>query len=299
MGGKGSGSWTIQGRKRLTCECLALDIKDNEKLNLVQGAVQIQETACNYGGSRKWFVCPGEGCGRRARKLYRWQGVWRCRKCHGLAYRSQLCSKSFNSLDRARKLRMRLGEGEPIVMSPMPSKPLQMAQRRYQKITSDIMQAEIKALREMVCLGLEYAQIFDGREKAVKEIQGKVETRLPAEQQSVIELLAQGVQDAEVARVTGVSLDELRIWKNNDPVFIAELNRLRKIHWENSVDQLRGLVPRALAALLEVLNDSANPQRWRAAMEIVKVAGLSPEASHDLGRMIGPDDPREISRRMM
>lgn len=294
MGGVNSGTWLRSGRKRLTCECLAIDIKEAEKLNNFQ--VEFQEAACNYGGTRKWFVCPG-GCGRRAQKLYRWHGVWRCRKCHELAYRSQLRSKSLNSLEKARKLRMRLGEDEPIMMSPMPPKPRQMPHRRYQKITSDIMEAEIKALREMAFLGLEYGLITGGRGKAVKQIQVKAETRLPAEQLSVIELLSQGIQEADVAKVTGVSLDEMRIWKNNDPIFIAELNRLRKIHWENSVDQLRGLVPHALTALLDVLNDSANPQRWRAAMEIVKVVGLSPEASHDLGRMIGPDDPREIERR--
>ncbi len=297
MGGLGSGTWRRQGRKRLTSECMALDIKDAEKVDNLQIGVQFQEAACNFGGERKWFVCPG-GCGRRARKLYRWQGVWRCRKCHGLAYRSQLRSKPLNSLEKARKLRMRLGEDKPIIMAPMPPKPLQMTHRRYQKVIADIMQAEIKAIREIAVLGLGCDQLFSRREKAVKEVQGKVETRLPAEQQSVIELLSQGIQDAEVARVTGVSLDEVRVWKSNDSVFIAELNRLRKIHWENSVDQLRGLVPRALAALLEVLNDSANPQRWRAAMEILKVAGLSPEASHDLGRMIGPDDPKEIERRI-
>lgn len=296
MGGLGSGTWERQRRKRLTSECLVVDVIDAKKLDNLQ--VKFQETACNYGGTRKWFVCPG-GCGRRARKLYRWQGVWRCRKCHGLAYRSQLRGKPLNSLDKARKLRKRLGEGEPVVMSPIPPKPPQMPLGRYHKITSDIMKAEIKALREMAFLGLGYDPITGGRVKDLKEIQGKAETRLSAEQQRVIELLSQGVQDAEVAKATGVSLDEMRIWKSNDPVFIAELNRLRKIHWENSVDQLRGLVPRALAALLEVLNDSANPGRWRAAMEVVKLVGLSPEASHDLGRMIGPDDPREISRRMM
>ena len=42
-------------------------------------------------GGRVWeFICPGAGCGRRVRRLYRPAGfaLYACRRCHGLTYRS-------------------------------------------------------------------------------------------------------------------------------------------------------------------------------------------------------------------
>jgi hypothetical protein len=39
-----------------------------------------------FGGSRRWFGCPG--CGRRCRALYCGEAVLRCRLCLGLKYRT-------------------------------------------------------------------------------------------------------------------------------------------------------------------------------------------------------------------
>jgi hypothetical protein len=55
--------------------------------------VLITSTACNYGGVRLWFVCPGWkngiACRRRSRKLYLPRGhVFACRVCHELTYES-------------------------------------------------------------------------------------------------------------------------------------------------------------------------------------------------------------------
>lgn len=55
--------------------------------------VYFSSTECNYGGSRLWFVCPlvvkGIRCGRRCRILYLDNGLFGCRYCHNLSYRSQ------------------------------------------------------------------------------------------------------------------------------------------------------------------------------------------------------------------
>ena len=59
-------------------------------------------TPTAYGGSRPWFICPGEGgCGeRRAAILYSdHSGGLLCRVCLNLAYPSQ----SENSQDRAKR----------------------------------------------------------------------------------------------------------------------------------------------------------------------------------------------------
>ena len=56
--------------------------------------VSITTTACNYGGARLWFICPGWkngiACRRRCRKLYLSPRghVFACRVCHDLTYES-------------------------------------------------------------------------------------------------------------------------------------------------------------------------------------------------------------------
>ncbi len=51
--------------------------------------IDLEWTSCNYGGSRPWFICPGEGCGRRVAILYGPTLPPLCRQCRGLCYASQ------------------------------------------------------------------------------------------------------------------------------------------------------------------------------------------------------------------
>lgn len=51
-------------------------------------SVTLERTPCHYGGSRLWFRCPAQSCGRRVRILYG-GGYFLCRKCMGLSYASQ------------------------------------------------------------------------------------------------------------------------------------------------------------------------------------------------------------------
>jgi transposase-like protein len=64
-------------------------------------------TACNYGKSRPWFVCPV--CQRRAAVLYMRAGRFACRHCQRVAYSSQ----SGDTIDRMwrkqSKIEARLG----------------------------------------------------------------------------------------------------------------------------------------------------------------------------------------------
>jgi hypothetical protein len=56
--------------------------------------IPIETTACNFGGERPWFRCPGvingEHCDRRVGKLYRPPrgDLYLCRHCYDLGYRS-------------------------------------------------------------------------------------------------------------------------------------------------------------------------------------------------------------------
>ncbi len=59
--------------------------------------VKLAETACHFGGTRYWFMCPlyigGVACGRRVGCLYKEGDYFGCRHCYGLTYTSKVRSK--------------------------------------------------------------------------------------------------------------------------------------------------------------------------------------------------------------
>jgi hypothetical protein len=98
----------------------------------VEQQVQLERTACNYGGHRAWFRCPADGCGRRVAILY-CAGIFACRRCHQLAYWSQRRSASEGAIRRAQAIRERLG-GTGNMYSPFPAKPKGMHWRTYRRL---------------------------------------------------------------------------------------------------------------------------------------------------------------------
>lgn len=72
--------------------------------------IAIERTACNYGGSRPWFLCPG--CRGRRAVLYDSGHRFECRRCLRLVYTS-ITEDKFHRLRRKRgKLLERLREYE-------------------------------------------------------------------------------------------------------------------------------------------------------------------------------------------
>ncbi|MGI8419222.1 MAG: hypothetical protein ACR2LN_01105 [Candidatus Levyibacteriota bacterium] len=49
----------------------------------------ITTTPCHFGGFRYWFLCPNMDCKKRARSIYARSGLFLCRHCHNLTYRSR------------------------------------------------------------------------------------------------------------------------------------------------------------------------------------------------------------------
>jgi hypothetical protein len=60
--------------------------RPDEDWHTVREQVGLEQTPSNFGGMRRWFVCPG--CGTRRAMFYCVSGIFRCRLCHDLAYRS-------------------------------------------------------------------------------------------------------------------------------------------------------------------------------------------------------------------
>lgn len=86
----------------------------------------IVETPVHLGGVRPWFRCPS--CGGRAAILY--GPRFACRKCKHVAYPSQRESPRYRPLQRAQKIRMRLG-GDANITLPFPPRPKGMHRNTY------------------------------------------------------------------------------------------------------------------------------------------------------------------------
>ncbi len=136
MGGWGSGRYARAGAKRTTDDLLSLDVREMKREGrivpeqeefIVREGVEIPLTWTPSGFSggggnlpRPWFVCPGDGCGRRAAILYLDGRRLLCRICLDLAYPSQRKGRRLDkAMRRAEKARARLATpDEDLVAKP-------------------------------------------------------------------------------------------------------------------------------------------------------------------------------------
>jgi hypothetical protein len=96
--------------------------------------VPLEWTPCHFGGERPWFVCPGDGCGRRAAVLYGGR-YFLCRRCQGLAYESTRESPGERATRKVQRIRKRLG-GSANLLTPLPPKPKGMHWRTYERLAA-------------------------------------------------------------------------------------------------------------------------------------------------------------------
>jgi len=73
----------------------------------VKQIISLSQTPCNFGGYRKWFLCPR--CWKRVAVLYGAGKYFYCRHCHDLAYSCQQETPPFRLTSKAQKIRKRLG----------------------------------------------------------------------------------------------------------------------------------------------------------------------------------------------
>jgi hypothetical protein len=111
----------------------------------VKETVPLTWTACNFGGERPWFVCPGAGCGRRVAVLYGPGKYFLCRHCCDLVYQSQRDNGIYRALHRAQKIREQLG-GSANMMEPFPEKPKGMHQDTYMRLFWEHHEAEMEQI---------------------------------------------------------------------------------------------------------------------------------------------------------
>ena len=117
---------------------------------------------------------------------------------------------------------------------------------------------------------------------------------LSVAQLNAVDLLGTGTTDQEAAAAVGVTRQTVNGWRNSNPYFQAELNRRRQELWGVAVDQLRALLPRAVAVLAEEL-DGGN-DRVRVAVDLLRLGGLDrTKAPQKLDTfLVGPTDPEAV-----
>jgi hypothetical protein len=143
-----------------TCNAAVLQVRwlgsKQEKSNPNEQRVPLVWTRCHFGGARPWFRCTGhsdgQGCGRRAAKLYLGRrSALACRGCYDLAYASQQEIPRHRAISRAQKIRMRLG-GSPNLSDPLPKKPRGMHRWTYYRLFAKAMAAQERS----IALDLDY-----------------------------------------------------------------------------------------------------------------------------------------------
>ena len=100
----------------------------------VEQIIYLDQTPCNYGGHRTWFLCPG--CLKRIAVLYRVGKYFRCRHCYGLTYSSQKKNRMDRLCKKASKIRMRMG-GDGSLLDLFPDKPKNMHWKTYWRLRKE------------------------------------------------------------------------------------------------------------------------------------------------------------------
>lgn len=109
-------------------------------------------------------------------------------------------------------------------------------------------------------------------------------------QQSAVDLLAAGRNDTETAEALNLNRVTVTKWRLYSPEFRAALAAQRAAIWGASADRLRALLPKALDALAEALEEADDSDRVNVALAVLKLAGPLPLVP------TGPTDPEEIVR---
>lgn len=112
----GAWSWSRGGepagniRFTVHTDKLVLDYRHkrmSEEWQDVRQTVWLTKTSCTYGGTRPWFLCPA--CGRRVAVLINTQGLFFCRHCCRLTYRSQNSTPLERAQRKVARINGRLG----------------------------------------------------------------------------------------------------------------------------------------------------------------------------------------------
>jgi hypothetical protein len=109
---------------------------------------------------------------------------------------------------------------------------------------------------------------------------------LSIEQHNAIDLLILGHTDHTVAEQVRVAREIICRWRNENPYFMAELNRRRKEVWQTAQERLRGLAGKAI----DILEQALQPDDVKTAVTVLRAANLY----GNVGAPHGETDPELV-----
>ena len=126
-------------------------------------------------------------------------------------------------------------------------------------------------------------------------------SKLNDKQQLAIELALEGLTDSQIARRVGVSRQRVNIWRNQDLEFMHTLQERRQLLREVHLGQLLHMVGAALEVLRTTMQSEDENTRLRAAISVLKLAGLhnyASEKQEDAARTALLQALKEIAQEM-
>lgn len=113
----------------------------------VEDSIGLTHTPCHFGGQRVWFLCPV--CQQRAAVLRCQQSHFVCRRCARVPYQSQSQTQTDRAIDRAWKIRRRLG-GDSHWGTPVLVKPKGMHLKTFEQLQNQMEEAEELSLADLI-----------------------------------------------------------------------------------------------------------------------------------------------------
>jgi hypothetical protein len=107
----------------------------------------LDRTRCHYGGTRAWFLCPAQGCGRRVGVLYSGR-LFLCRHCRRLVYGSQREPAHERALNRVLGAQERMGWKALCADDGLPPRRKGMHHRTFERLARHFRLAEREMNRE-------------------------------------------------------------------------------------------------------------------------------------------------------
>jgi hypothetical protein len=120
-----------------------LHYSNNQTAESLDYEVKVETRKLRFGGVRRCFLCPAIGCGQRVRILYLPPGAryFACRRCYRISYASRNRNPRNAALDKAQRIRMRLG-GTASMLEPFPPKPEAISWQKYRRLRQQFEEAE-------------------------------------------------------------------------------------------------------------------------------------------------------------
>lgn len=135
----------IVGRQKMAVACSWTDGEtgDPQKMKRV---IELSESPCRYGGSRKWLICPR--CGYKMAVLVLTPPHVGCRHCLHLSYASQSENASYRALRRRNKIARRLERDE--YFGEMLTRPKGMHWLTFYRLSEEHYDADMKSMFSML-----------------------------------------------------------------------------------------------------------------------------------------------------